>query len=59
VAEYAATFETFPGDGEGKRAAEEAQAAAAKILTDNGHGSTMYAQLEKKAGDWQVNIYRR
>uniref|UniRef100_A0AAU7GX83 Uncharacterized protein n=1 Tax=Streptomyces phage Abafar TaxID=3158855 RepID=A0AAU7GX83_9CAUD len=32
---------------------------AAKLLTNQGKGKTHYAKLEKRAGDWQVNIYER
>lgn len=53
------TFSSHSGDGEGKAAAEKRMQDAAAALTRNGMGKTYFARAEKKAGDWQVNIYKR
>ncbi|ATW62519.1 hypothetical protein HWB39_gp17 [Streptomyces phage WRightOn] len=53
------TFSSNSGDGEGKKKAEQDVTKAAKLLTNQGKGKTHYAKLEKRAGDWQVNIYER
>ena len=59
MARFMHTFSSHEGDKDGKREAEKDQAAAARMLTNNGMGKTHAAKVEKKAGDWQVNIYER
>ena len=59
MAKFATTYKTFPGTPEGRKDADEAMQDAAKMLTAGGQGAAMFAKAEKRAGDWQVNIYRR
>lgn len=59
MAKFVTTYKTFPGTPEGRKDADKAMQDAARMLTARGQGKTMFAKSEKRAGDWQVNIYRR
>lgn len=59
VAKHVATYSSHPDDSDGKREADKDVQAAARLITNAGEGSTHYAKVERKAGDIQVNIYKR
>lgn len=59
MAKFVMTYSSHPQTSAGRSEAAKDAKKAAKILTDKGEGSSSFVKVENRAGDCQVNIYKR